>query len=210
MRYPSPPWRLTGFGFQTIHLLDIERVSSLVPSRLDIVPVLPGKTLGIVYAAAYTEGSTLIYSELIVVNAIVHYAGGVGAWISHIYVDHPESVAGGREIWGLPKELAQFDWNLGNSPSVCVRQNAEVVCTLQCQWHTPGLMLPLGGSVFSSFNSTLMTFRAQGQLTLHLAGMELQVPPDSPFAWLIQGRPILGVYLDPLQIDVEAPIAVVA
>jgi acetoacetate decarboxylase len=209
MTYPSPPWRLTGFGFQTIHLLDIDRVSALIPSQLDIVSVLPGKTLGTVYVAAYGEGSALIYNELIVVNALVRHGSKIGPWISHIYVDHPDSVAGGRELWGLPKELAQFDWNL-ESPrsSVCVRQDAEVLCKLTSQWQAPGLPLPLSSSVFSVLNSALMTFEAQAQVKVHLSGIDLQIPATSPFAWVEPGQPVLSLYLNPLQATIKAPVPV--
>ena len=33
-----------------------------------------------------------------------------GMVISHIYVDDEQSLSGGREIWGLPKELATFEY----------------------------------------------------------------------------------------------------
>lgn len=208
MAYPSPPWTLTGFGFQTIQLLEVDRVSSLIPSQLEIVSVLPGKTLGGIYVAAYGDGSALIYNELIVVNAIVRHGGKIGAWISHIYVDLPDSVAGGREIWGLPKELAQFQWELGSHPSVCVRQENEILCQLNSRWQVPAWTQPLSGLVFSELNSTLMMFEAKGQLKWHLAGTELQIPSESPFAWLQLGKPLLSVYVNPLQIVVNAPVAV--
>ena len=51
--------------------------------------------------ANYT-GGTLAYHELIVFS----HATTRGMVISHIYVDAEQSMHGGREIWGLPKELA--------------------------------------------------------------------------------------------------------
>jgi acetoacetate decarboxylase len=45
----------------------------------------------------------LEYNELIIIAAVLGYKGKFGAWISHIYVDNPDSVAGGREIWGYLK-----------------------------------------------------------------------------------------------------------
>jgi acetoacetate decarboxylase len=47
-------------------------------------------------------------------------------------VDNPDSVAGGREIWGLPKELAEFSWLGGDrvltflSVRLTVRQNNKM------------------------------------------------------------------------------------
>src|SRR5688572_23194128 len=128
MTYPSAPWTLKGFAVQTLQLVDTARARSFVPPDLDIVSVLPGKTLGVVYLASYGPESVLSYNELIVVPALTRYGKNVGFWISHIYVDHPDSMAGGREIWGLPKELAQFTWQMGEQNHVLVRQGEQVLC----------------------------------------------------------------------------------
>src|SRR5919199_4290949 len=120
MPYPAPPWTLQGYALQTLQLIDVERVRPLIPPEFDIVSVLPGKTIGGVYLSYYGSGSVLEYSELIVAAGMVRYSGKIGGWISHIYVDNPDSVAGGRNIWGLPKELAEFTWERGEH--ITVRQ----------------------------------------------------------------------------------------
>jgi acetoacetate decarboxylase len=106
MAYPSAPWTLRGFAFQTVQPLDIDRVRPSVPSDLEIVSIFPGKTLGGIYVSSYGSTSTLQYSELIVVSALVRQGARLGAWISHIYVDNPDSVAGGRDIWSLASRTA--------------------------------------------------------------------------------------------------------
>ncbi|WP_051324016.1 acetoacetate decarboxylase family protein [Candidatus Solirubrobacter pratensis] len=75
-----------------------------------IVPALRG---GIVLAD-YT-GGTLAYHELIVFSGLV---------VSRIYVDSPESMRGGREIWRLPKELAEFSYTRS---AVEVRKDGRVL-----------------------------------------------------------------------------------
>jgi acetoacetate decarboxylase len=110
MPYPPPPWHLYGQALQSIHLVDLARAKEFVPIDLEIVSVLPGKTLGSLYLSVYDANSTLEYHELIVVAALVRYQGKIGSWVSHIYVDNLDSVAGGREVWGLPKEMADFTW----------------------------------------------------------------------------------------------------
>ena len=86
MRYPAPPWHLNG--------------------EFIVVPALVRpRALGGVLLANYTSG-TLVYRELIVFS----HATARGMVISHIYVDDEQSLSGGREIWGLPKELATFEY----------------------------------------------------------------------------------------------------
>jgi acetoacetate decarboxylase len=64
--------------------------------ELLLIPAGPGTGLML---ARYT-GGTLAYHELIVF--------GRPFVVSEIYVDDARSRAGGREIWNLPKELAEF------------------------------------------------------------------------------------------------------
>jgi hypothetical protein len=208
MSYPAAPWILEGFSLQTLHLLDIERVRPFIPSELNIVSVLPGKTVGGVYVASYGAGSSLEYNELIVVSALLQRGTKIGGWVSHIYVDNPDSVAGGREIWGLPKQLAQFTWNVGKMPSVQVKQDDQPLCTLSSNWQLPGWQQPLSGPVFSLLKSQLLQFTGQGTLKLHLAGVDLVISSTSPLADLNLGRPWLGFYCEPIHLSVNAPFAV--
>jgi acetoacetate decarboxylase len=70
MNYPPAPWQLRGNAIQTLNLVDIDRVRQFVPPELDIVAVLPGKTLGSIYISEYQIGSVLTYNELIVAPAL--------------------------------------------------------------------------------------------------------------------------------------------
>lgn len=208
MSYPQPPWKLQGYGFQTLCFPDISRVSASLPSALEVVSVWPGKTLGGIYLASYTQGSTLIYNELIVISAIVRYQNKLGAWISHIYVDNPASVAGGREIWGLPKELAQFTWESHDTLSVRVSQENHLLCELTCKWQLPGIQQPLWGSVFSVLGSNLMSFVGQGSLKWHVSQVNLHIPDESSFSGLGMEQPWLGFYLNPLNLIADIPTQV--
>ena len=112
MNYPPSPWSLNGFAYQTFQLASIDEARRHVPKELSIIPILPGRTASGIYIAKYEDNSDLSYSELILIDALVRYKYYVGFWCSHIFVDHPLSVLGGRKIWKLPKKLADFNWNV--------------------------------------------------------------------------------------------------
>jgi acetoacetate decarboxylase len=64
-----------------------------------------------IYGAAfvsYEEGSPLTYSEFLVARPISTDRHGRRVSITDIWVDSPASVAGGRELWAIPKGLADF------------------------------------------------------------------------------------------------------
>lgn len=188
MAYPPAPWTLVGHAVQTLQLVDTRQARSFVPSELKMVSVLPGRTIGGVYLASYGPGSVLEYNELIVAAALTRHAGRSGFWISHIYVDDADSVAGGREIWGLPKELAQFTWERGEQRQVLVRHEDRLLCVLtygheRLLWRQRLVMPSL-----SIRGSDLLFFKGAINARLGVARGRLEVPAESPFVFLGLGR----------------------
>jgi acetoacetate decarboxylase len=207
--YPPAPWQLQGYALIAYHLIDLVRSRSFLPSGLEPVSVFPGKTLGGVYIARYTAGSILEYNELIVFPGLVRYENRVAPWVSHIYVDNLQSMAGGREIWGLPKELAEFTWTEDN---VSVRQGDRVLANLRYKpsflpletWWKPSL----GGEVFGGLNGELLAFKGEFKSRFQWQNGRLTVPIDSPFSALELEQPLVTVAMRELQADISAPAVV--
>src|SRR5205809_4506835 len=107
---PPPPWILRGSAHGRFFLTDSASLNRRLPDGFLAVNCWPGRTVGGIVAARYGEGSTLQYSELVVFGGVVRCRREIGLWVSEIYVDSEQSIAGGREMWGLPKEPAEFDW----------------------------------------------------------------------------------------------------
>ncbi|MBD2772982.1 acetoacetate decarboxylase family protein [Iningainema tapete] len=202
MPYPQTPWTLQGYAIQTLHLININRVRHLIPPELEIISVLPGKTFGGVYLSYYGSGSVLEYSELIVIPAFVRYQGKIGGWVSHIYVDSANSVAGGREIWGLPKELAQFTWE---KELVTVRQENQVLCSLNYKQQTLAWRQWFAGSSFSMKDANILLFSAELNSRLGLIGSNLEIPTESPFSEIGLGKPLLTIRCEEMSLRVDAP-----
>lgn len=184
MTYPPAPWKVQGYALQTVQFTDIARARRMVPPELDVVALLPGKTLAGVFFAHYGPSSVMEYYELLVVAALARYQGRVGLWISHIYVDSADSMAGGREIWGLPKELAQFTWEQGQPNWFIARRGEQVLCRLEYGKPRWLWRQKLGTPQFSIRGAELLTFSNTVDARLGIAGGHLQVPAESPFAAL--------------------------
>lgn len=203
MTFPQAPWTLQGYAIIALHLLNIDRVRHLIPSELEIITVWPGKTLGGVYLSYYGSGSELEYSELIVVPAFVGYRGTVGGWVSHIYVDNTDSVAGGREIWGLPKELAEFSWEKDNS--ITVRQDNKTLCSLKYNQPLFTWRQWLSAYSFGVKNFDFLTFISEIESNLGFISSKLEVPTESPFSEIVLGEPFLSVCCDRMSLKVRSP-----
>ncbi len=94
--YPAAPWHMVGSLWLTLFKVG-RPVDDLRPAGI--------------YGAAfvsYEEGSPLTYSEFLVARPISTDKDGRRVSITDIWVDSPASVAGGRELWAIPKDLADF------------------------------------------------------------------------------------------------------
>lgn len=203
MSYPSPPWTLKGYALQTLQFVDCDRIRSFIPPEFEIFSVGFGKTIGGIYISTYQAGSTLEYNELIVSPALVTYQGKWGGWISHIYVDHSDSVAGGREIWGLPKELATFDWEGGTR--ITISQGSKQLCSLD--YETTNLKFPVNLSLpaFGLLNSDILQFQAAFQANVGLIKATLNIPNESPFSNFNLTHQNFTFSLNPLQVTTHTP-----
>jgi len=93
--YPDAPWDMVGQLWLSLFR---------VPAPVD--DLRPAGIHGVAFVR-YEEGSPLTYSELLVARPVAN-AHGRRVSISDIWVDSPASVAGGRELWAIPKLLAEF------------------------------------------------------------------------------------------------------
>lgn len=213
MNYPPAPWTLKGHGYVTLHLVDFSDAAKVIPKDLEIVQVLPGKTIGGLVLGKYEYGSTLTYGELIAVPGLVRYGDKIGSWISHIYVDNESSIAGGREIWGLPKENAQFFWQPEGGANTSwsgatVKQGDRMLCSLTHSWQ---VNLPRLSGQFDSYTKLaeeLMRFESSAIGNLSLVGSRLEVSRSSPFANILNSQPWMALKADSLEIVVAAPYSI--
>lgn len=82
--------------------------------------------LGYVMLVNYTESPVGPYKELLVIPGKFKTPLGSKQTISKIYVDSGKSLNSGRANWGIPKELAQFDWFQDRKTTrISVRKNEE-------------------------------------------------------------------------------------
>jgi len=107
--------------------------------RGELVLIPSGPTSGLLLAT-YT-GETLAYHELIVFRP--------GLIISHIYVDDERSRAGGRAIWNLPKELAEFSVSRGR---FTVLQGDELLVDARVRRRPGFVPLPLPAPVIGELD----------------------------------------------------------
>lgn len=102
--YPPAPWRARAQCW--VGLVRSDRAAAL-PTGLH--PLLGARTR-VVALVRYLPGSTLVYDELIIATPAL-LGARPGLAVDYIWVDSLAALWGGRRLWGLPKELADFTWD---------------------------------------------------------------------------------------------------
>ena len=192
--FPPAPWHLDGHAW--IGLFRTDRPVCL-PAGLRS---LFGSRWLILILARYLTG-TLRYDELIV-GAPVRRGLRIGVWAAGIWVNDEVSRQAGRCIWGLPKELAEFQWH-GGGVRVCDKRGMIAAFELdqgrhaRCPIWTPAVGV--------------------GQLDGHLAWTTARVRAclgrarlgvgewSERFPFRLRQRPVLSAAAWPFRMTVPAP-----
>lgn len=107
--FPPEPWHLRG----TMHVA-VWRVPLADLPEWRLPPGARPLALGrhgcvLTFWVDYLPGGTLAYRELLVAQA-VRYRRTIAATAVAVWVDSEQSQAGGRTLWGIPKQLGVFDF----------------------------------------------------------------------------------------------------
>ncbi|MCA2217957.1 acetoacetate decarboxylase family protein [Jidongwangia harbinensis] len=195
--YPPEPWHLRG-----------QMYLSIFPVPAALLPPLPAALRGTVRPVTvagravvgaawvrYEPGGTLSYRELLSA-VLVHERGRPRATILDIWVDDVRSRDGGRELWGIPKELTRLRIEpdgtgriraaAGDGPPIA---EAEV---RPRRW--PGRW-PLRLTVVQELSHQVRRTSVRGRSTLAPAAVTWRPDPDGPLGYLAGRRPAWSVAL---------------
>ena len=209
--HPPAPWRLGGPALVVPALVPIANARRAIPDGLSIVPATPGHTLGGLIAVTYEPGSTLSYSELIACAGTVRSGRHVGGWISHIWVDDQQSVNGGREIWKLPKDLAEFEVDRRADGSQRFSARAGGATLVRIAAAPPRLTVPVAALVpmISASDGGSRAWFTLGRSSMKAgpSRVKVEIPSGSPFAFLaMKAAPVASAGRAKLVMDAAQPI----
>ena len=191
LSYPAAPWSLVGSMWLTLFR---------VAERID-----DGRPAGLYGAAfvSYEESSPLIYSELLVARPVSTEGHGRRVTITDIWVDCPASVAGGRELWGIPKrrcDLARVASYAGpvSTTQWCAREGGTPIASawfrdvsglaprvpVRAGLWQPGLPDTGGEERTASMRGTSKVLPARARWDFH---------PDGALAWLARARQLASI-----------------
>ena len=199
--YPPAPWRLTGGLYGSLWSVPAARFAAELP--LTLRPVVNAGRVGVFAGFVdYRQGSSLVYHEYIA-GAVVRRRDKrrAGICVTYIGVDSAASLWGGREIWGVPKVMADFSLNYGRDERDCRATATDTAGRLilagnyRARVGLPRwLRLPVFFPNYQAIGDKLIFSDGTFWGALHLSAVTVDVPHDSPLAALgiIGRKPILS------------------
>ena len=192
--YPEEPWHLAGQMYLSLWL---------VPAR-ELPPVADGTRpvtvagRGAVGAAwvVYENDSVLHYNELLRA-VLVRDGRRPRVCVTDIWVDSAASMAGGRQLWGIPKEMADFDIDRTAGVRAGASTDKGVLATASFE---PGRRLPgrwpLTYRVTQTLDGTLKTSSVRSRSAVRTARARWSAQEDGPLGELGRRTPLLSLALD--------------
>ncbi|SDZ29862.1 Acetoacetate decarboxylase (ADC) [Micromonospora pattaloongensis] len=192
--YPPEPWHLRGRMYLSVWLVPAARLPALPPRLVERArPILIGGRAVVGTAwVRYEPGGVLHYHELL---SAVLVRVGVRPRVSilDIWVDSDASRAGGRELWGIPKERAAFEFpeSLPTSVAATAADGAPLASAeISTRWRLPGRW-PFAFSVTQARKDRVLTTPVRGDAVLHGGAVRWRPDPGGPLGYLADRRPWL-------------------
>ncbi|MEO9134446.1 MAG: acetoacetate decarboxylase family protein [Jatrophihabitantaceae bacterium] len=104
--YPPEPWDLRGQLHSSVYLVPFDQIPTDLPPGWRPIQIGGRAIVGTAWVT-YGPGGVLEYNELMA-TVLVRRGRHLRPTITHIWVDSAASREGGRALWGIPKELAEF------------------------------------------------------------------------------------------------------
>ena len=189
--YPSPPWRLRGTVHAALWRVPRAALPRLLPEGAK--PLGWGRSaLLATVLAEWQPGGDLAYAEL-VVAVPVRLGPRIGVTITAAWVDSAASLAGGRALWAIPKQLGRFETAEGRTE--LTDAHGLVAAFTDRPGRALPLRLPVPLRVLQPDGTSVRTPRAAATGRPRLGGLCWEFPPDGPLALLAGQRPLLTLTL---------------
>lgn len=189
--YPPEPWDLRGQLYASAFLVPAHEINVELPPGCSLVRVAGRVVVGAVWVS-YEPGGVLSYRELMT-TVLVRRGLRVLPTITHIWVDSEASRDGGRALWGIPKELASFDFD---GAHFAARDDAGPLArgTVHPRRALP-LRLPVRFRVVQTLKGTAKVSPVRSTASVAVAQGRFEADPSGPLAFLSGRTPLASFAL---------------
>ncbi|MFE0022735.1 acetoacetate decarboxylase family protein [Amycolatopsis sp. NPDC059021] len=190
--YPPEPWNLAGDAWLSVWRVPVSEIPALPEGARPLV--WRGRATVVTAWIDYRPPGQLSYHELLATVAV--HGRRAATSITGIWVDSETSLAGGRALWGIPKDLAAFEFAGGHAFTASAATGDDWIATAA---FTPRLGLPFSipaaFEVVQTLDGRLKRSPVASKAGARLASSDWQINPAGPLGHLAGHRPVASAKL---------------
>jgi hypothetical protein len=190
--YPPEPWNLAGQAYLSVWRVPVSELPEL-PEGAEPV-VVGGRAQVFAAWIDYQEPGQLQYHELLATVAV--RGKRLSSSITDIWVDSEVSLAGGRGLWGIPKDLAALDFTHGRTFTASAATHEDWIATAAFTAR-PSLpvKMPAAFDVVQMLDGRLKRSPVRATARPRPAAADWKINEAGPLGFLAGQRPILSASL---------------
>lgn len=202
-------WTLTGWGISIACLHRLSRVRAYVPPHFQILPMLPGLTLGGYYGLHYHDSPIGPYDELVVSPALVSVGGKVGCYVSHRFVNSERALHSHWPSWHWPRELRRIETSLGDRQwRFQVFEAGRIAFAARGRIIAPAFPLHFSVPFIDDVSGQIVWYSGLFDTEIQLTTARVTIDPESQLGRLKPGRRLFSIGFRSLRIALGDPITV--
>ncbi|KID30349.1 Acetoacetate decarboxylase (ADC) [Prauserella sp. Am3] len=191
--YPPAPWNLTANAYLSLWTVPAADVPRLPTTA---APLTIGST-ALVFTAwfDYLPSGQMSYHELLAAVAVQGGRTPTGT-VTEIWVDSPASMAGGRALWAIPKDLADLDFTYGRGFTATAGTGEDWIATAAFSPRPgPPVRLPATFAIRQEADGVPLTSAVRSTARPQAAASSWNINPSGPLGYLAGHRPRLSLHL---------------
>lgn len=194
--YPAEPWRLNAHAFVGVSLIRAAGLPLAPPGTKPIS--IFGRAIVSMAFFVYEEPSPLTYHE-VMATRLVRRGLRPCVNILHIWVDSEASRDGGRALWAIPKDLADFEVTPGVSYDA--HTDTTTIGSLRVgRITTLPLRVPFAFRIAQERENASLLTRVRARGGIGLATARWSFNPDGPLGYLAGQKRLATISLKPLRL----------
>jgi hypothetical protein len=191
--YPPEPWDLHGHAYVGVWLLPRDRTPAPHSPATKVVTIF-GRAIVCAGFFVYEEPSPLTYNE-IMSTVLVREGWRLRVSITHIWVDSEASRDGGRALWAIPKDLADFDVVPHTSYAAQGIGSLAIKRVRRLPW-----ALPIRFRIAQDREGSLLVSPVKGRIRHGNTKGRWSFAADGPIGFLTGRRPLLTLASRPFHL----------
>ncbi|MBB4684535.1 acetoacetate decarboxylase family protein [Amycolatopsis jiangsuensis] len=188
--YPPEPWQLAGEARLSMWRLPAAELPDL-PAGVEPV-LLAGHASVFAAWIDYLPPGQLSYHELL--SAVAVRGRGLAASITEIWVDSEVSRDGGRELWGIPKDLASLVFTGGRTFTAATGDDWIATAAFTPRAGLP-VAVPARFEIAQTLRGRLARTPVRWRAKPYAAAADWSINPGGPLGHLAGRRPVASAAL---------------